>query len=164
MTTETVSAELLDLLMQAIARELQVSVQYMLQHGVEAGRAAATADKGPTDERKKFIASHSMYWLPGITLKKIAITEMRHAEAIVERVTQLGATPPTELPVIALGQSATEMLTIDRELEAGAIDLYRRIIALAGQERDAATAGLFQSILADEEKHHRAFAGLLAKG
>ena len=83
------SSELLDLLNKAIARELQVSVQYMLQHGVGAGIGASASGKTPLARQTRFVASHSMVWLPGATLKKVAITEMQHAEAIVERVVGL---------------------------------------------------------------------------
>ena len=58
-----VSQEFLELLNKAIARELQVSIQYMWQH---------VQWKGV----KGFAVQEE--------LKKIAVTEMNHAEAIAE--------------------------------------------------------------------------------
>ena len=104
------------------------------------------------------------YFLPGNSLKKVAITETRHAEAIAERVVQLGGEPTTHPAPITLGETVEEMLELDREQERGAIELYRRIIQAAEQAGDEATQSLFQHILADEEKHHQTFASLLQEG
>lgn len=94
MQRKTESAELMNLLCDAVARELQVSVQYMMQHAIGAGRMSAGNGSPATGEQEKFIASHTLYFMPGDRLKKIAITEMRHAEAISERVVLLGANRP----------------------------------------------------------------------
>jgi len=162
MLNEATSPELLSLLNHAIARELQVSVQYMLQHAIGAGQAAASGET-PSPEQSKFVASHAQFWLPGATLKKIAITEMRHAEAIVERVVLLRGEPTTQPGGVRIGESVRQMLENDREEERAAIELYKQIIAVAGRERDEVTRNLFQRILADEEKHHRVFSNLLGK-
>lgn len=93
MNNKKSSEELLTLLNDAIAREIQVSLQYMLQHAIYNGRS----DKSPKSKTHNFVASHAPIILPGKTLKKIAITEMRHTEKIAERVSNLGrgtADPP----------------------------------------------------------------------
>jgi bacterioferritin len=164
MKREAVSTELLNLLNQAVARELQVCIQYMLQHAIGAGQASAVSGRTPSAEQSKFVASHAPVWLPGSSLKKIAITEMRHAEAIAERVTLLGEEPTTQPDAVTIGKTTVEMLENDREQERGAIELYRQIINLAGKEHDDVTMSLFQRILSDEEKHHRAFSDLLGRG
>jgi bacterioferritin len=133
----------------------------MFQHSIGTGLEAAASGRTPSAKWTKFVASHSSYWLPGTTLKKIAITEMRHAEAIAERVVQLGGEPTTQPAAIVLGETVQEMLENDREQERGAIQLYRHIIDLATQEGDDMTKSLFQRILADEEKHHLTFSDLL---
>ncbi len=161
MTNAAASAELLNLLNDAIARELQVCIQYMLQHALGAGRSAAVAGDNQTAEQAKFIASHTMIYLPGASLRKVAIQEMRHADAIAERVSFLGGEPTTQATPIILGKSAREMLEIDREAEKGAIALYKQIIDVAGKAQDAVTKSLFQRILADERKHQRLFSDLL---
>ncbi len=134
----------------------------MFQHALGAGGAPSVPGKTPSARRSKFVASHAPYWLPGPTLKKIAITEMRHAEAIAERVVLLGGEPTTQPYPITIGSTTLEMVENDREEERGAIDLYGRIIALAAHEQDDVTARLFRGILADEERHLRVFSDLLA--
>ena len=162
MEKEAASSNLVNLLNQALARELQVSVQYMLQHAVGASQGLAGTGQPSMDKQNKFVASHSLYFLPGATLKKVAITEMRHAEAISERIVTLGGKPTTQPAKITLDMTAKAMLENDREQERSAIELYRSIIASAETEHDDITAGLFKSILKDEENHHKLFIGLLS--
>ena len=73
MKKEADSSQLLDLLNKALARELQVSVQYMIQHAIGASQATKASGKTSSAKRLQFVASHSPYWLPGPSLKKIAI-------------------------------------------------------------------------------------------
>jgi bacterioferritin len=134
------SKELLDLLNEAIAREIQVSVQYLWQHVQWAGvKGFAVKDE----------------------LKKIAIAEMKHAEKIAERLVALGGRPTTKPSPILVGDTLKEMLETDRKDEEGAIALYRKIVAVARKEGDSVTERMFQEILADEEDHYSTFAGLL---
>ena len=86
------------------------------------------------------MASHSPYWMPGPTLKKIAIAEMRHAEAIAERVVVLGGEPTTRPEAITIGTTAEDMLQNDLGQEKMAIELYGRIISLARHHRVFARA------------------------
>jgi bacterioferritin len=101
------------------------------------------------------------YFVPGARLKTIAITEMRHAEAIANRVVRLGGEPTTEPTPITLGETIREMLELDQEQERGAIQLYGQIIAVVEQQGDDGTVRLFERILAEEEKHHQTFTDLL---
>ena len=157
MNDEAISLEIINQLNEALARELHVSIQYMLQHAVG---SAVSGNKPPT-KQNKFIADHSKMWLPGFSLKKIAITEMRHAEAIAERIVVLGGEPTTEPGPIIIGRNATEMLKNDRQQEREAIELYGHILDFAGKENDDITVNLFQRILSDEEKHYRIFSNLI---
>jgi bacterioferritin len=134
------SKQLLDLLNEAIAREIQVSIQYMWQHVMVRGINAESV---------------------GNVFKVIAITEMKHAEEIAERLDYLGGVPTTKPTLIDVGKSLKEMLQIDRKVEEGAIKLYKEIVALAAKEADIVTKRLFQKILADEEGHHNTFNTLL---
>jgi len=164
MQSTTASAELINLLCDAVTRELQVSVQYMMQHAIGAGRVSAGKGSAVATEQERFIASHTLYMLPGDRLKKIAITEMRHAEAISERVVLLGGEPPAQPAAIIIGSTAQEMLANDQEQERSAIELYTRIIAAAQGMQDTITAKLFQGILAEEQGHHHVFTRLLGEG
>lgn len=134
------SKELLDLLNDAIARELQVTIQYMWQHVLWKGvEGFAVKDE----------------------LKTIAITEMKHAEAIAERLAYLGGTPTTKPDPIFVGGSLKEMIEKDKKDEESAIELYKKIINKAKDKEDSTTARLFRKILEDEEEHHDTFTGLL---
>lgn len=135
-----VSAELLDLLNEAIAREIQVSIQYMWQH-VQWGGV------------KGFAVQNE--------LKSIAITEMKHAEAIAERLYYLGGIPTTKPKPVFVGKSLKEMIKRDTMDEEGAIKLYKQIVEMARKEKDETTNRLFRQILQDEEDHHDTFTTLL---
>ena len=137
---EKASKELLGLLNKAIAREIQVSIQYMWQH-VQWRGVKGFAVKGE--------------------LKSIAVAEMKHAEAIAERLYYLGDIPTTKPEPIFVGKTLKEMIKRDVKDEEGAIKLYNQIIELARKEGDEVTNRLFRQILADEEDHHDTFTTLL---
>jgi bacterioferritin len=134
------SKKLLDLLNRAIARELQVSIQYMWQHVQWKGVKAFTVK----DE-----------------LKKIAITEMKHAEKIAERLVYLGGEPTTKPDPIFVKTTLKEMIEQDKKDEETAITLYKQIIETAEEEKDVTTAEIFREILEEEEDHHDTFTTLL---
>jgi len=109
MKNKTESSKLLCLLNQALARELQVSIQYMLQHAVGVGQELVGSIQSSSNKQVKFVANNSLYFLPGANLKKIAITEMRHAEAISERIVVLGGVPTTQPEKIILDKTINAM-------------------------------------------------------
>ncbi len=134
------SSELLDLMNEAIARELQVSIQYMWQHVLWSGvKGFAVKDE----------------------LKSIAIAEMKHAEAIAERLVYLGGNPTTKPNPIFVGDTLKAMIVQDAKDEEGAIDLYKKIIMVADKAGDVVSTELFKKILTDEEDHHDTFTTLL---
>ena len=138
-----VSDKLKDLLNKAIARELQVSIQYMWQHIQVMGvKAVSVQDK----------------------FKSTAITEMKHAEKIAERLWYLGGVPTTKPSVIDVGESLKDFLKLDTKAEVEAIEMYQGIIELATKEKDITTAFMFKEILEDEEEHHDLFTTMLDKG
>jgi len=155
------SSELMDLLNAALLRELEVSVQYMMQHTLWAGITSISKGTEKSSKPTKFVASHKLLFLPGMTLKKIAITEMRHAEKIGERIIVLGGEIEEEVPSSSLGASIRDILEIDKDQEKAAIELYKRIIEMATKDRDDITTSIFKKILKDEESHHRTFSNLL---
>jgi bacterioferritin len=157
------SNELLELLNKAVARELQVSIQYMLPHSIWIAKAPAKPDEEISEAQRKFVGTHFPYWLPGASLKKIAITEMRHAEAIAERVVQLGGKPTTHPNPVKLGETVNEILEINKTVESQAIKRYKQIIEVAEKEKDDETKKLFERILSDEEGHFKTFSEMLDK-
>ncbi|MFQ5808522.1 MAG: bacterioferritin [Armatimonadota bacterium] len=130
------SEKLLGLLNDAIARELQVSIQYMWQHVVTVGiHGEAVRDH----------------------IKEVAIEEMKHAEQIAERLDYLKGVPTTKPTPIVVGDSLKEMLELDVAAEEEAIEMYKEIIHVAKDEGDITTLYLFMEILAEEEEHHDFF-------
>ena len=103
------------------------------------------------------------YFLPGESLKKTAIAEMRHAEAIAERVVRMGGTPTTKPDPIKLGETLKEILEINKAVENGAITLYKQVLEVAVKENDEETKKLFERILSDEEGHYKTFSEMLEK-
>jgi bacterioferritin len=154
------SSTIIGFLNKALARELQVSIQYMLQHSTWTANAPEKQDEA-TESQRKFVGTHFPYWLPGQRLKKIAIVEMRHAEAIAERIVNLNGKPTTEPEPITIGESVKEILEIDKEVERKAIELYKGIIKQAEKDNDEETKKLFERILTDEEEHFKTFSNLL---
>jgi bacterioferritin len=134
------SKKLLELMNKGIARELQVAIQYMWQH------VTVTGIKGAMVED---------------VFKEIAITEMKHAEEIAERLAYLGGTPTVKPDPIFVGSDLAEMLRLDEKAEEKAIILYKTTIKVANDEGDSTTRRLFERILAEEEEHIDTFAKLL---
>ncbi|MCL4377981.1 MAG: ferritin-like domain-containing protein [Actinobacteria bacterium] len=134
------SAELKEMLNNAIAREIQVSIQYMWQHIQVVGvKGIAVQDK----------------------FKSTAIVEMKHAEKIAERLWYMNGVPTTKPAPIEVGNSLKEFLELDTKAEIEAIEMYRKIIELANKENDVTTAFVFKEILEDEEEHHDLFTTML---
>nr|MDO8082604.1 ferritin-like domain-containing protein [Candidatus Freyarchaeota archaeon] len=130
------SEELKDMLNQAIARELQVAIQYMWQHVKASGFISVAV----VDE-----------------LKKIAIEEMKHAESIAERLDYFEGDPTTKPAPITVGKKLEEMIKLDVKAEEEAIIMYKKIIEMALKEKDYTTKYLFEGILQQEEDHHYKF-------
>lgn len=130
------SEKLKEMMNKGIANEVQVSIQYMWQH-VQWGGA------------KHFAVSDE--------LEDIAITEMKHAEKIAERLWYLGGTPTTKPSPVNVGKNLWEMIGNDIEAEQDAIKLYKDIIKVAMDEGDETTAHIFRDILEEEEEHHDFF-------
>ena len=134
------SPKLLELLNKGIARELQVSIQYMWQHVQVTGIEGALVKD---------------------TFKEIAIAEMKHAEALAERLDYLDGVPTTKPDPVFVGGSLIEMLTQDERNEEEAITLYKQAIQVASKEGDFTTRRLLEEILSEEEKHIDTFGKLL---
>jgi len=164
MKNTKVANELMALLNDATAREMKVSMQYMMQHTLYSGGGSVVETKFLGTKAGNFVASHSPIFLPGRTLKKIVIMEMRHAERIAERVSALGGEPTTQPEPFRIGKTLREILEIDKVEEEAAISLYNQIITKAKEEGDETTERLFRPILSDEEKHHQIFTDLLLEG
>jgi bacterioferritin len=134
------SKQLLDFLIKGIELELHVSMKYMWQHILVKGLEGATVEK---------------------LFKDIAITQMKHAEDLTERLTSLNGVPPNKFAPVHVGVTLEEMLEEDEGAEEELVNLYNQAIQLARKEGDFATARLLEAILTDEEKHLDKFGKLL---
>jgi bacterioferritin len=126
------SKELLQSLNNALADELAAIIQYMYHHVMGSGLAS-----------------------PAIldTFKSTSIAEMKHAEALAERIDLLGGIPTIEISPIQVGGDLTKMIRDDLAAEYRAIEMYKGIIKLAAKEDDPVTRRLIEEILEDEEGH-----------
>jgi bacterioferritin len=138
--------EYLTLLNQAVSREIQVSLQYMIQHS-----------KMEKLIRKKIpeniLLDKTTYDAVGKILKEIAIVEMKHAAAIMERIYYLGGSATTKADKPYIGNSLSEFAKNGVKAEEEALILYRKIIAEAGKMDDWETREMFEKIYGEEEGH-----------
>ena len=86
--------------------------------------------------------------------KSESIDEMKHAEALAERILFLDGLPNFQgFGKLRVGRNVKEMLEYDLALEMDAIPVLREAIACCEKTGDYVSRGLFESILASEEEH-----------
>ena len=134
------SEKLLKLLNKGIARELQVSIQYMWQNIMA---------KGVQGE------------IVGNLFREIAVEEMKHAEVLAERIAFLNGIPTVKPDDIHIGTDLLEMLKDGVQYEEEAVALYKQTIQVAEHEGDYGTRHMLEEILGNEEKHLNTFGKLL---
>jgi bacterioferritin len=87
-------------------------------------------------------------------IKKQSIDEMKHAEALIERILFLDGTPSvSEALSINVGSNVRAQLESDLKLEIEAVAMYNKSIEVARHEGDNASRELFERLLKDEEEH-----------
>jgi len=87
-------------------------------------------------------------------IKKQSIDEMKHAEALIERILFLDGSPTlNEAMQLTIGKNVKEQLDSDLKLEIGAVAMYNRLVKLCRDEGDNASRELFERLLKDEEEH-----------
>jgi bacterioferritin len=118
---------------QARAMELQAITQYMNQHyGLDDMDYGELAGK----------------------IKLIAIDEMRHAEAFAERVKELGGEPTTEpAGKVQKGQEVETIFPFDIDLEDDAIVSYNQFLQVCLKNNDSTSAKIFEQIIDEEQLH-----------
>src|SRR5512139_3578588 len=91
-------------------------------------------------------------------MKEIGIQEMKHAEALAERILFLKGTPTSKPDAIAKkGEDIPGMLATDIGLEAQAIKMYNEAAGVCAQEKDQISKQLFEKLLGEEEGHFNDF-------
>jgi bacterioferritin len=87
-------------------------------------------------------------------IEKRAITEMKHAESLIERILFLEGIPiVSKLNKIEIGPKIKEQFENDKKAEEGAVKGYNESVRLAAELGDNGSRELFESILKDEELH-----------
>jgi bacterioferritin len=89
----------------------------------------------------------------GSHIRKQSIDEMRHAEALIERILFLDSTPTMEPMPLNVGQSVRKQFESDLGLENGAVASYNEAIRVSRDAGDNTSRELFEKLLKDEEGH-----------
>src|SRR4030042_299842 len=140
------TSEYISLLNQAVSREIQVSIQYMLQHT----KMEKLIRKAIPEN---ILLDKTTYDAVGKFLKEIAIEEMKHAADVMERIYYLGGSATTKVDKPVIGYSLSEFAKLGVKAEEEALVLYRKIIHAAKEIGDWETRELFEKIYSAEEQH-----------
>jgi len=141
-----ITSNYISLLNKAVSREIQVSIQYMLQHAkMEKLIRRVIAEN--------ILLDKTTYEAVGKFLREIAIQEMKHAADAMERIYYLGGEATTKADKPVIGNSISEFAKLGVKAEEEALVLYRRIIEAAGEIGDWETREMFEGIYSAEEKH-----------
>ena len=83
-----------------------------------------------------------------------SIDEMKHAQALTDRVLFLEGMPNLQkLDKLQIGETVPEQFQSDLDLEYRALERLRRAIDVCFEAKDHASRELLESILASEEEH-----------
>ena len=141
-----VTPDYIELLNRGVSREIQVSIQYMLQHT----KMEKLIRKAIPEN---ILLNKTTYEAVGKFLREIAIQEMKHAGTIMERIYYLGGTATTKADKLSVGDSLSEFARNGVKAEEEALMLYRKIIETAGNIGDWETREVFEKIYGEEEAH-----------
>ena len=86
-------------------------------------------------------------------IKKQSIGEMKHAEALIERILFLDGSPSMQPLELSVGKDVQEMIESDLKLEVSAVKQYNAAIQIAVDEKDNGSRDLLVELLKDEESH-----------
>jgi bacterioferritin len=86
--------------------------------------------------------------------RRESLEEMRHAEAVIDRILYLEGVPNLQrLGSVRIGESVPEQFRLDLALEVEALERYHAGIALTEARADHGSRELLTRLLADEEEH-----------
>ena len=87
-------------------------------------------------------------------IRKLSIVEMKHAEALIERILFLEGTPNlSDFPKLNVGKDVKQQLQNDLALEKSAVAAYNKAIAALRRAGDQGSAELLKKLLLEEEAH-----------
>lgn len=85
---------------------------------------------------------------------KESIDEMKHADALIERILFLDGLPNLQdIGKLLIGETVVEILQCDLKLETKGLGDLKSAIAAADESKDYITSKLLEEILASEEEH-----------
>ena len=123
----------IDLLNDAIGREIATSLQYMYFHARF------------EDARYEQLAR---------MMRDISIAEMRHIEEFSDRIFFLeGDVNMNPAFDVRQMEDPAEILRFSMQLEQSTVEFYNEASRLASENRDAVTHKLFQDFIEEEERH-----------
>ena len=123
----------IDLLNDAVGKEIATSLQYMYFH------------THFEDDRYQYLSK---------IMREISIAEMRHIEEFSDRILFLQG--DVDMNASFRTKQITdvkEMLRMAMQLEQSTIDSYNEASRIASENKDAVTHKMFQDIIAEEEEH-----------
>lgn len=83
-----------------------------------------------------------------------SMDEMRDAETLIDRIILMDGIPNLQrLGTVTVGENVPEMLKLDNDLEAAAVEMYRRGIKICFEEGDPGTQEILDHIVLAEEAH-----------
>jgi len=135
-----------NLLNQAVSREIQVSIQYMLQHAKMEKLIRKVIPEN-------ILLDKTTYEAMGKFLKEFAIQEMKHAGDIMERIYYLGGSATTKADKANVGNTLSQFALNGVKAEEEALLLYRKILEASIKIGDWETHELFEKIYSMEEMH-----------
>ena len=128
-----VSQAVIDGLQEVLTAELTAINQYFMHHA---------------------LTEHWGYDLLSKAIRAESIDEMRHAEALMERILFLDGMPDLQkYEKLRIGTDVPSIMKNDYDLELEAVTRLNRLITLCMEEGDHASADLLRRILSDEEHH-----------
>ena len=86
-------------------------------------------------------------------IRKQSIGEMKHAEALLERILFLEGSPAMEPMKLHLGDTVRKMIENDLKLELSAVEQYNLAVRVATEHADNGSRDLLVVLLKDEEGH-----------
>jgi bacterioferritin len=126
-------AEIIELLNEQLTSELSAINQYFLH-------AKMQENWGYT-----LLAAHT---------RAESIDEMHHAEILTDRILFLEGLPNFQrLLPLHIGSTIKEQFVSDMAIELEVVERLRRAVPLARAKGDITSANIFETILADEERH-----------
>lgn len=91
-------------------------------------------------------------------MKKIAIDEMKHAEAFAERIKDIDGEPTSDQAAKSThGHNVGDIYPFDANLEDDTIEKYNEFMKICRENGDSVSALIFERIIDEEQEHFNYF-------